>query len=95
MKKTAQPSNTDRPAQAMTGQEFMDWCARHDLTIEKGGIILGVYKATAYKYRNEELPINKTFALAAKLIDMISPEERAALFQQILAEHETKKKANT
>jgi predicted transcriptional regulator len=77
----------------MTPEEFKDWCKKHSLSVENAGTVLGVYRATAYKYANGDLPIGKTILIAMKLFDLLDLDTRKSVFDQLLKAYALQKKS--
>lgn len=86
MTTTTTPKAEDGAKVPMTGPQFQSWCQTHNLSVEKAGAILGISKATAFKYVNGGLSVNDTVALAARLFDLLPKNVRDELFEQRLRE---------
>ena len=64
--------------------EFKTWCEEYQLSVEDAAIVLGISRATAFRYANEDYPLNKTASRLCKAIDLLSPKERENFFDMYL-----------
>lgn len=71
---------------SMTKEQFKAWCAKHELSIEKAGVVLGFNRATAFRYANGGLAISTVVAYSMEEIDLLPADTRVQLIERRLSE---------